>query len=94
MVTIEKYVRQSFAGATEVNLSKLLRLAAQKAVHRVTIAIAYYKYSCHLFISILTLLMIQFLIFRLAYWLVSLLVTKSAPGSRPSTGTDFSQLIY
>ncbi|KAI9557557.1 hypothetical protein GHT06_017385 [Daphnia sinensis] len=30
--TIEKYVRQSFAGATDVNLSKLLRLAAHKAV--------------------------------------------------------------
>lgn len=33
--TIEKYVRQSFAGATDVNLSKLLRLAAHKAVAKV-----------------------------------------------------------
>ena len=33
--TIEKYVRQSFAGATDVNLSKLLRLAAHKAVTKV-----------------------------------------------------------
>lgn len=36
MVTIEKYVRQSFAGASEVNLSKLLRLAAHKAVTKVS----------------------------------------------------------
>jgi hypothetical protein len=35
--TIEKYVRQSFAGATDVNLSKLLRLAAHKAVAKVRI---------------------------------------------------------
>lgn len=36
--TIEKYVRQSFAGAAELpNLSKLLRLAAHKAVSKVHI---------------------------------------------------------
>ena len=35
LVTIEKYVRQSFAGAAEVNLPKLLRVAAQKAVTKV-----------------------------------------------------------
>ncbi len=37
MSTIEKYVRQSFAGASEVNLSKLLRVAAKKAVNKVNI---------------------------------------------------------
>ena len=36
MGTIEKYVRQSFAGAADLNLSKLLRIAAQKAVTKVT----------------------------------------------------------
>ena len=35
LVTIEKYVRQSFAGASDVNLPKLLRVAAQKAVTKV-----------------------------------------------------------
>ena len=37
LVTIEKYVRQSFAGAAEVNLTKLLRFAAHKAVAKVSV---------------------------------------------------------
>ena len=38
MATIEKYVRQSFSGAADLaNLSKLLRLAAHKAVQKVNI---------------------------------------------------------
>lgn len=35
LATIEKYVRQSFAGASDVNLPKLLRAAANKAVLKV-----------------------------------------------------------
>ena len=35
LATVEKYIRQSFAGASDVNLPKLLRIAASKAVIKV-----------------------------------------------------------
>ena len=64
MVTIEKYVRQSFAGASEVNLSKLLRLAAHKAVTKVIPTNFLHLYCYDYFFS--ALLLSKFDMFRTA----------------------------